>query len=190
MMCPVSASLPVDDVPPYASPEAWRRFCAKAVPTARHTIWRGALADDGYGRFFDPLYEDQALPAGQRSGIVRVSRWLWWAYHGPIPAGAVVMHLCDIPICCRLDDLVVGTQAENLRMAAGRDRTSRTTSTGRADRADRRGQAAQSRDIRAAVTAALAGGITDPDLLAGIVDAVIANGDPHRDQLSLFTPTT
>ena len=73
------------EAPPYATAKAWRRFTCKTVATATHTIWLGALADDGYGRFHDPDYTDEALPAAFRSGTVRVSRWLWWPGMGPCP---------------------------------------------------------------------------------------------------------
>jgi hypothetical protein len=48
------------------------------------------------------------------------------------------------------------------------------------------GQAAQSRAIRGVVRAAVAAGITDPDILDGIVANVVAAGDPRLHQLTLF----
>jgi hypothetical protein len=173
-------------VPPYATPSAWRRFHRKAVITADHTVWVGALADDGYGRFHDPNYGDGYLVTSRRSDTVRVSRWIWWAWHGPIPARAVVMHTCDLPICVRLDHLQLGTQRENLLMAAGRERLVHIAGGIRLDHADRRGQVGQSQAIRDAVCLALADGITDPHELAAIVDRVITDGDRYADQLSLF----
>lgn len=173
--------------PPYASAKAWRRFSRKTVATATHTIWLGALADDGYGRFHDPDYTDDALPAELRSGTVRVSRWLWWAWYGPLPARTVVLHRCDLPICVRLDHLAAGSQRDNLLMAAHRDRIARTTFTGqRTDHADKRGPAGQSHAIRNAVHYALTTGITDPHQLTAIVDTVITLGDRYADQLALF----
>src|SRR5512135_2052241 len=169
--------LPADMVPPYASVRAWARFRAKTVATSRHELWLGAISADGYGRFHDPDYGDQDLEAGQRSGIVRVSRWMWWAWHGPIPSRLVVMHGCGRPICVRLECLQRGTQGDKLRMAAVRNRVARRGAGGRLDYADRRGQAAQSRAIRAVARAAIAAGVTDPDLLDGILTNVIAAGD-------------
>ena len=177
----------ITQIPPYATPSDWARFLRKAVVTANHTIWIGALADDGYGRFHGPNYGDGDLPADRRGETVRVSRWLWWAWHGPLPARTVVMHTCDLPICTKLEHLRPGTQRENLEMAAGRERLAHVAPGGtRIDRADRRGQAGQSRAIRAAVCTALAAGIDDPHELARIVDEVIALGSSYADQLSLF----
>jgi len=77
---------------------------------------------------------------------VRASRFLWTAYHGPLPANTVVMHqVCDDPSCVRLADLRAGSQAENLATAARWDRSSGWRHT---CRADRRGMAACSRAIR------------------------------------------
>ena len=117
---------------------------------------------------------------------MRVSRWMWWAWHGPIPPDLVVMHACDLPICTRLECLQLGTQAANLLMAAGRDRVARRGVGGRQDVADRRGQAAQSRAVRDAVRAAVAAGVTDLDQLDAVVRAVVFAGSPHQDQLPLF----
>ncbi|MGH4011280.1 MAG: HNH endonuclease [Pseudonocardiaceae bacterium] len=173
--------------PPYATSKAWRRFTRKTVATATHTIWLGALADDGYGRFHDPHYTDDSLPAAYRSGTVRVSRWLWWAYYGPLPTSTVVLHRCDLPICVKLDHLAAGSQRDNLLMTARRDRIARTTFTGqRTDHADKRGQAGQSHAIRDVVCHALNTGVTNPHQLTAIVDAVIALGDPYANQLTLF----
>lgn len=172
--------------PPYASDSAWQRFSRKAVTTADHIVWIGALADDGYGRFHDPNYSDGYLIAERRSDTVRVSRWAWWAFNGPIPANTVVMHTCDLPICVRIDHLRLGTQRENLLMASGRDRLVHIKGGQRKDRADRRGQAGQSHAVRDAICLALAEGVTDPDELAAIVAATVAAGDGHADQLSLF----
>jgi hypothetical protein len=128
------------EVPPYATPSAWQRFRRKAVITADHTVWVGALADDGYGRFTTRTTATGYLVAGRRSETVRVSRWIWWAWHGPIPARTVVMHTCDLPIYVRLDHLRLGTQRENLLMAAARERVVHIAGGIRLDRADSRGQ--------------------------------------------------
>lgn len=37
--------------------------------------------------------------------------------HGPIPAGYVIAHLCDVRNCVRIDHLKMTTQPENVRDA-------------------------------------------------------------------------
>jgi hypothetical protein len=41
---------------------------------------------------------------------------------GPIPKGKLVMHTCDVPLCCNPAHLLIGTNAENAadRVAKGR----------------------------------------------------------------------
>jgi hypothetical protein len=165
-------------VPPFASPESWARFCAKTIVTASHVIWVGGLSK-GYGTFHDPDFSDLSLVAAERGETVTATRWMWTAHHGPIPDGLRVMHACDIPICLRLEDLALGTQQENIRAAADRDRLARWVGQVRVDRSDARGQEFQSRAIRTAVLEAVAAGITDAEALDWVVAAELAVGDPH-----------
>jgi hypothetical protein len=164
--------------PPYTDADTWARFRSKVVETAGCHIWVGAIADDGYGRFWDP-----SRVADQVSSVVRVSRWVWAAHNGPIDSRLVVMHDCDLQLCAREDHLLLGTQADNLAMAVRRDRAGGPHRWGRADR---RGQYRQSLAVRTAVLHALRAGVTDRDELACIVAATILLGDPLADQLELF----
>lgn len=45
----------------------------------------------------------------------RASRWVWQMCKSDLPAGLVVMHLCDNPSCCRPSHLLLGTTADNRR---------------------------------------------------------------------------
>lgn len=114
-------------------------------------LWTGAIADDGYARFW---------LSGTR--VVRAHRYaLALALGGHLPAGTVAMHLCDNPICVRATGtedgealgrhgplagphVVAGTQRENLAMMAAKGRFGPAALT-RAQRATR------SRSLRAAV---------------------------------------
>ena len=63
-------------------------------------IWQGNLKD-GYGSL---RYQGQTFFA---------HRLAWEVRHGPIPAGLVLRHRCNVRRCCNPDHLVPGTRAEN-----------------------------------------------------------------------------
>ena len=70
-------------------------------PKSRCWIWTGASIG-GYGR----------------ATVGRRSRWVhhvsYEKYVGPIAAGLLVLHRCDVPLCCNPDHLFLGTQKENI----------------------------------------------------------------------------
>jgi len=51
--------------------------------------------------------------------------------YGPIPAGATVLHDCEVRLCCRAEPghLRVGTQSENMRQAVARPTVVTTSSS-------------------------------------------------------------
>lgn len=65
-------------------------------------IWQGARTPEGYGR----IKIDGRFIAAHRVH--------WERAHGPIPAGLLVLHLCDRPACVNVDHLVLGTQRSNM----------------------------------------------------------------------------
>lgn len=64
--------------------------------------WVGTLHKQGYGIF-------HAL------GQSRAHRVSWILHCGTIPAGQMVLHRCDVPLCVNPDHLFLGTQIENMR---------------------------------------------------------------------------
>lgn len=49
-------------------------------------------------------------------------RWAYTHFYGPIPKGMVVMHKCDVRLCCNPLHLKLGTQTENLNDMNGKNR--------------------------------------------------------------------
>lgn len=52
-----------------------------------------------------------------------IHRAIWAHLNGPIPAGLVIRHRCDVKTCINPDHLEIGTQADNVRDRDSRGRT-------------------------------------------------------------------
>lgn len=81
--------------------------------------WRGAHDPDHYGIFWDGTYR----PSGA-GHYVRVTRWTFEQFVGPIPDRQQVLHRCDNPPCVNPAHLFTGTVKTNHedREAKGRGR--------------------------------------------------------------------
>lgn len=70
-------------------------------------IWFGAIADDGYGRFY--------LGEGA-GGMLRPHRYSYALAHDvDLSALDELMHVCDVPICVNPKHLTPGTHTDNMR---------------------------------------------------------------------------
>ena len=150
------------------------RWRAQLLVTGTCHVWMGAVGSDGYGRIAVRNPEDGPRTLTPHQVGARLG-------YGPIPAGATVLHDCEVRLCCRAGPghLRVGTQSENMRQAVARGRAVGP----RPGRVDVRGKAGASRAIQAALRAATG---RSPAALAAVLAAVIADGDPWRDLHPLF----
>lgn len=57
------------------------------------------------------------------------SRASYIAHKGPIPEGMFVMHTCDRPSCINIEHLKLGTNADNMRDCALKERTNKSSLT-------------------------------------------------------------
>ena len=80
------------------------------IPETGCQIWLGATLTNGYG-----------VVAPQRKQVY-VHRIAYELHKGPIPAGAHVLHSCDIPSCINPDHLRLGTPADNAKDREDRKR--------------------------------------------------------------------
>lgn len=72
-------------------------------------VWTGSRDKHGYGWF-------------NGFGERKAHRAAWARAHGPIPAGAQVLHECDNPSCVRVEHLHLGTNAQNHAEKVARQR--------------------------------------------------------------------
>lgn len=73
------------------------------VPESGCLIWIGGATADGYGSM------------RVRYKHYLVHRAAWENENGPIPDGMHVCHKCDVPSCCRVDHLFLGTNRDNIQ---------------------------------------------------------------------------
>lgn len=65
-------------------------------------VWTGCTTECGYGKF------------GVCGKVLKVHRWAYEEFVGPISQELGVLHRCDNPPCIRPNHLFLGTQIENI----------------------------------------------------------------------------
>lgn len=78
------------------------RLLARYVISGECWIYTGAKTRDGYG-----------VLGNGRNVQVRAHRASYQEFVGPIPAGMLVCHKCDTPLCIRPEHLFLGSPKEN-----------------------------------------------------------------------------
>lgn len=101
------------------------RFWSKVDKSGSCWIWMGLIDENGYGRFMTR----DASGKRHRSLAHRVSFAL---LTGIDPAGRVLRHSCDTPLCVNPHHLLLGTQADNMADMVRRGRQARGTAHGHA----------------------------------------------------------
>ena len=164
-------------VPLHLSAADVARWRGRLVVTASCHVWMGAVGSDGYGRF--SVRAASGSGGGER--MVTPHQVAALMGHGSVPAGATLLHDCEVRLCCRfgVGHVRVSTQAENMRQAVARGRAVGP----RPGMGDVRGRVGASRAVQAALREA---GGSDPVVLAGVLARTLAEGDPLADQLTLF----
>jgi hypothetical protein len=95
------------------------RFWSKVQPSDGCWLWTGATFRNGYGMF------NAGRWLNGRQDTRYAHRVAYQLTTGSIPAGLVVMHVCDTPACVRASHLSLGTQADNNRDCRQKGRDAR-----------------------------------------------------------------
>lgn len=96
------------------------RFWRKVQKTATCWPWTGAINSKGYGTFQLPRN------GAKRAPHVYAHRYSYRLAIGPIPAGAVIDHLCHTPACVNPAHLRAVTPSQNEENRRGASSNSRT----------------------------------------------------------------
>ena len=82
-------------------------------------LWKAGKFNKGYGCF------------RVKGSMKRAHRVAWEIAKGPIPAGLLVLHRCDVPACVRVEHLFLGTALENATDCSFKGRNSKGERNGR-----------------------------------------------------------
>lgn len=85
-----------------------KRFWESVLITPSCWLWLGRVNSTGYGQ----------TTQGERHQVL-VHRWSYEHFHGPIPIGLVIDHLCRNPQCVNPAHLEAVTQRTNLLRGKG-----------------------------------------------------------------------
>ena len=85
------------------------------IPEAGCWLWLGGHNDGGYGA------------TSKESGFKTAHRMFYAHYKGSIPAGMLVLHKCDVRLCCNPDHLYLGDYKQNIRDMYDRGRHNHPT---------------------------------------------------------------
>lgn len=89
------------------------RLYKRAIQQGDCVVFTGKTNKDGYGQ----------IGVSQGNGRTELAhRCAWQLTRGPIPAGLLVLHMCDNPPCINPDHLWLGTQFDNMRDCINKDR--------------------------------------------------------------------
>ena len=91
-------------------------------PNSGCLLWEGSIVHPKVGK--RQIYGNIRL----NGKMVKTHRVAYQAAYGPIPAGAHVLHRCDVGLCCNPDHLFLGDNETNIADKVAKDRARKTLS--------------------------------------------------------------
>jgi hypothetical protein len=119
-----SNALSAADVPAVTQQTFLRKMAGTPLDVNGCRIWPFAVNAAGYGRLGSKIEGQPVFWLAHRLAYALCV--------GPIPAGVVVLHTCDVPACFDPTHLVLGTQADNQADMASKGRSTKGRPVGAA----------------------------------------------------------
>lgn len=111
---------PLFDIDNFNKAKLIPRFEKQIIRNAYTNCWIwGARAKHGYGEL-ELVHQGTGV-----SKFYRAHRVAYGIYCGPIPAGMVVCHKCDVKLCVNPQHLFLGTQLDNMRDMRNKGRSTK-----------------------------------------------------------------
>lgn len=142
------------------------RFWAKVFkgPEGKCWIWTGAIADDGYGRYYQ---------GKGKGGVVRPHRYLYQRVSGALLTDdEEVLHNCDVTICVNPQHLEPGSKSANMQDRSSKRRFSNGS-----------GIRGMTRSERAKKARALRDEIREHGWNQDRISAILVGVDPNQPRL-------
>lgn len=90
------------------------RFWRHVTPLGPDDCWLWQGSTFHYKDTGEPSY-GRMQKGGRGEGFLKSHRVSWTIHYGPVPDEAMVLHRCNVKLCCNPNHLYLGGNADNMR---------------------------------------------------------------------------